>query len=119
MKKICDTEELRKALDAAGITEFIINGEDVKQEDGTLLHVCELFCGNPAAQTIFDQQAARDWKSWRPARDKIIEIEKKSGLTRADRDLYIKVFNPSDQQFKTAKAVEDQLEPLRQKMRNA
>lgn len=118
-KQICDTEELRRAFFAAGITAVVINGEDQKQQDGSWLHICEyrLLTDDPTvaaqAAVVFAAQLARDWKSWRAATEQIRSLEQKSGTTRRDREFAMKVFAAGDFQFNSAKMVEDQIAALR------
>lgn len=72
MKRICDPEELRKALEVANLMQHIqnIQGENQKQLDGSFLPVCEPIIkfgidavAALAVQGVWDQQCARDWKT--------------------------------------------------------
>lgn len=123
MKQICDTEELRKAFEKAGLLQYIgsIQGEDIKQQDGSWLHACEFELissdvpeeKKQAILQVWVKQANRDWVSWRAATDKIKELELKSGTTRQDRERTMRIFKVGEFQYNSAKMVEDQIVTLR------
>lgn len=121
MKKICDTEELRKALVQADLFQFIfaINGEDQQQFDGKWLHACEIILKpnvpedkNQAIATIFVQQQQRDWRAWRIAMEQINKLEQESGLSRKDRE-FAKALPEDSYYRRSADMVELQIESLR------
>lgn len=122
MKQICDIEELRKAFEKAELLQYIpiINGEDQKQQDGSWLPSVEFTVKEGvnditllAINTVFKQQLARDWASFRIAKTKIRQLEQKCGVFRRDREFILKVFKAGDYQYNAAKIIEDQIDLLR------